>query len=150
MFGIFECQICTVESYIRGNQLEISNSKITNRYLPFSIKQIPGRGKCSKDMYRMLNEKILYQRVSRNGISRQFQGIEFKWKVLYSIPAYCSSNTKLHWFQYRILHRILATYNLLWKYKIKGDNLCTFWQTFPETLDHLFLYSEEVHPFERK
>ena len=31
------------------------------------------------------------------------------WCQNYKIPAKSCGNTKLHWFQYRILHRILAT-----------------------------------------
>lgn len=138
-----------VESYIKNNKFDITNSILTNCYLPFSITQILKREKGSKDIYRILNEKNIITK-SQQKWEREFQDIELKWKVLYSIPAYCCSNTKLHWFQYRILHRILATNNLLWKYKIKRDNLCSFCKKFPETLEHLFWYCDEVQDFWEK
>lgn len=78
---------------------------------------------------------------------REFDNIELKWKLIYIIPAKCCNNTKLHWFQYRILHRILATNDFLYKCKIKQNNLCTFCKTLPETIEHLFWYCELVQAF---
>ena len=69
------------------------------------------------------------------------------WCQIYKIPAKSCINTKLHWFQYRILHRILATNDLLLKCGIKQDNLYTFCQRVPEKIEHLFWYCNIVMEF---
>ena len=56
-------------------------------------------------------------------------------------------NTKLHWFQYRILHRILATNDLLVNMNIKQNNLCTFCNEEIEKLEHLFWQCNTVNTF---
>jgi hypothetical protein len=48
-----------------------------------------------------------------------------------------TKNTKLCWFQYRIIHRILGTNTFLYKIKVKDCNLCTFCKEEPETIEHL-------------
>ena len=84
------------ESYIRGIELKIKNFVETDCYLPFNIRQILKSGKCSKDFYKILNDKDIIHK-SQQKWEREFPATELKWKILYSIPAYCSSNTKLHW-----------------------------------------------------
>ena len=51
------------------------------------------------------------------------------------------SKHKLHWFQYRILHRILATNDLMIKMNIKQNNLEI------EKLEHLFWHCNVVNRF---
>ena len=88
-------------------------------------------------MYLSLNRKssIPKSQLRWNGI---FETNEFNWQLIYNIPAKSCNNTKLHWFQYRILHRILATNDYLFKCKIKTENSCTFCTVVPEKLEHLF------------
>ena len=47
----------------------------------------------------------------------------------------------------RILHRILATNDLLLKCGINQDNLCTFCKRFPEKIEHLFWYCNTIMEF---
>ena len=42
-------------------------------------------------------------------------------------------------------HRILATNELLYKYRIKSDPFCEYCKHETETLEHLFFYCEQVH-----
>lgn len=99
-----------------------------------------------KDMYKILNEKVIVSK-SQEKWGKTFENIELKWKLIYNIPVKCCNNTKLHWFQYRIFHRILATNDLLMKFKIKQDNSCSFCKQFPEKIEHLFWYCEIVQEF---
>ena len=91
-------------------------------------------------------KKKQYQKVKLNGIC--FFGNEIlDWCQIYKIPAKSCGNTKLHWFQYRILHRILATNDLLLKCGINQDNLCTFCQRVPKKNEPLFWYCNIVTEF---
>ena len=76
-----------------------------------------------------------------------FQNRDLNWKHIYSVRKICCQNTKLHWFQYRILHRILATNDLLMKMNIKQNNLCHFCNEEIEKLAHLFWHCNVVNRF---
>jgi hypothetical protein len=53
-------------------------------------------------------------------------------------------NVKLHWFQFRINHNILATNYFLKKIKIIDDANCNFCQKENETIEHIFWGCENV------
>ena len=48
-----------------------------------------------------------------------------------------TSDTKLKWFQYRILCRILTTNDYLYKRKVNDSDRCTLCKTEKETIRHL-------------
>ena len=61
------------------------------------------------------------------------------WKSTYKIPFSCTVQTKLQSFQYRILHRTLATNTLLVKIGILNVDNCTFCLSTSESkFVHLF------------
>ena len=88
-------------------------------------------------MYRLLTYKTVSPK-SQTKWDQIFPNIDLNWKVIYTVPKVCCKNTKLHWFQYRIVHRILATNDLLVKMNIKQNNLCTFCNEEIEKLEHYF------------
>ena len=49
-----------------------------------------------------------------------------------------TKSSKLHWFQYRIIHRILGTNKFLFKIKIKQSDKCTFCNEVTEEIEHIF------------
>ena len=55
-----------------------------------------------------------------------------------------TKDVTLRWFQYRIVHRILATNSFLTKIKILNNPLCTFCKQVEETLPHIFCECEYV------
>ena len=75
------------------------------------------------------------------------ENVNINWNNIYSISAKCCNNTKLHWFQYRILHRILATNYLLTKMNTKQSDQCTFCLAEPEKVEHLFWHCNVVNHF---
>ena len=87
-------------------------------------------------MYTILNEKnyVTKSQIKWNLI---FETVILSWTQIYNIPAKCCSNTKLHWFQYRILQRILATDDFLLKCCIKHDNLCSFVQSYLNQVNNI-------------
>ena len=60
------------------------------------------------------------------------------WKSTYKLPFSCTVQTKLQSFQYRILHRTLATNTLLVKIGILNVDNCTFCLSASESIVHLF------------
>ena len=60
------------------------------------------------------------------------------WESIYLLPRLCTVSTKLRNFQFKFLHRKIATNSFLYKIKLSETNLCCFCQTAQETLLHLF------------
>ena len=63
------------------------------------------------------------------------------------LPFRITKDTKLFWFQYRLLHRIIPTNILLYKMRIKDTTLCSFCNADEETLLHLFYSCNIVQDF---
>ena len=53
-------------------------------------------------------------------------------------------DTKLRWFQYRILNRFLTTNSFMCKIGQRIDNVCTFCKKEAETIEHLFVECKVV------
>ena len=64
-----------------------------------------------------------------------FLGLD--WTTIYSGLKNSTSDTKLKWFQYRILYRVLTTNDYLYKRKVIDSNRCTSCKTEKETISHL-------------
>ena len=137
-----------VGNYIR--QLEINLSidpePLMNCVIPFNVKLILKHKKGSQDMYRLLVYKTVIPK-SQIKWNQVFQNVDMNWKSIYTVSKICCRNTKLYWFQYRLLHRILATKYLLTKMNIEQNNLCTFCGEEVEKLEHLFWQCNTVNTF---
>lgn len=97
-------------------------------------------------MYHIFNDKSISIK-SQEKWNIIFENIDLDWKTIYNLPAKSCNNTKIHWFQYRIIHRILATNDLLLKLNIRNNNLCTFCGILPEKIQHLFWHCHVVLEF---
>ena len=135
-----------VELYIRKIGIAMNIDSLTNCFIPFNIKLLLKSRRGCRDMYQVLNKKEIIAN-SQIKWNRIFEIPHLNWHQIYSIPAKCCNNTKIHWFQFRILHRILATNDLLFKCNIKQDNLCSFCKKFPEKIEHLFWQCNIVMEF---
>ena len=102
--------------------------------------------KGSKDIYMVLINKNIVP-TSQPKWKRAFENTQLNWKQIQSKPSKCCRNTKMHWFQYRIIHRIIATNDLLTKMNIRQDNLCTFCKLEQEKIEHLFWHCNVVNQF---
>jgi hypothetical protein len=58
-------------------------------------------------------------------------------KETYSLPFITTKSSKLQWFQYRIIHRILGTNSLLYKISKKPNDKCSFCSEV-ERIEHIF------------
>ena len=70
-----------------------------------------------------------------------------KFECYFELPKSCTTDTKLIYFQYRILNRILATNTFLFKIKLSQTQNCVFCTTEPETLIHVFYECPCVRSF---
>ena len=63
--------------------------------------------------------------------------LDLDWPSIYSSLKNSTSDTRLKWFQYRILHRVLTTNDYLYKRKVTDSDGCTVCKTEKETMSHL-------------
>lgn len=61
-----------------------------------------------------------------------------KWKTAYRIPFETTKETKIQWFQYKILNRIIPTNYNLKKIGIKNCEICSLCKQHREDIEHLF------------
>lgn len=103
--------------------------------------------KGTRPMYEIFN-------LERNVV----KNYEFKWEQIFPdlkplwhvVNMKCfsiSNDVKLKWFQYRLIHRILGTNELLHKIGIKDNPLCSFCNLQNETIYHIFVECSVVKPF---
>ena len=60
------------------------------------------------------------------------------WSQIFVKAFQSTPDTKLRWFQYRIINRILTTNTFLYKIKLADTKLCTFCKDEEESLTHIF------------
>ena len=60
------------------------------------------------------------------------------WRRFFMMPHLTASEAKLRYFQFKFLHRIIATNRLLYLMKKNDSDVCSFCGTAVETLEHLF------------
>lgn len=69
----------------------------------------------------------------------QFSDIDSKdWESFFNMPRKVVSDVELQYFQYRFLHRIIATNKLLYAMGKVECNKCSFCETELESLEHIF------------
>lgn len=112
--------------------------KVHCPYIPNNIRILLKSKSGSKDMYDILKYN-LSKPVSREKWDNLFDNLNIEnWKIIYKNIFNPLAGTKLHWFQYRIIHNILGTNDLLYKIKRRNDPFCTFCKQHDETILHLF------------
>ena len=63
---------------------------------------------------------------------------DLSWRSIYLLPRLCSISTRIRNFQFKFLHRRVATNTFLFKVGISDTALCYLCKTDKETLIHLF------------
>ena len=74
---------------------------------------------------------------------QDFRGIDFDWVRIFET---CNSirDTKMRYFQYKLIHRIISTNQFLSKIHVIDDPNCTFCLVSIESLTHLFWQCRDV------
>ena len=72
---------------------------------------------------------------------------DLSWRSIYLLPRWCTISTKIKNFQFKCLHRRIATNTFLSKIGISDTALCYLCKTDKETLIHLFWECSLVKTF---
>ena len=131
------------------NNLNITTEE-TNLTKPFCpiIPQIITQDK--KGCQRLYN---VFSKNKQKPISERKWNVElnlpenFKWNQFHKLTQHITLDTNLKYFQYKLVHRILATNTFLTKIGIKNNKKCSFCKLFDETLSHLFIECDIVQNF---
>ena len=77
-------------------------------------------------------------------------GETLEWEEIYQIPFKVAIDSRSREFQYKILHRYLATNKFLHKIGLVPSSLCTFCKKESESIEHLLLKCEYSDSFWRE
>ena len=72
---------------------------------------------------------------------------QIDWNKIFRNIFNFTSDTKLIWFQYRIVHRIIATNKYLVLIGVKNNSVCNLCNNEIETIEHLFFYCIHAQKF---
>lgn len=92
----------------------------------------------SRVIYRHMITKIYSPPTSLSKWNQTFPGVNDEWSTIFRIPFLSLRETKLQYFQFRFLHRILGTNVLRHRMKLTHSPSCTFCGEHNETIEHLF------------
>ena len=137
-FLTFQGVLSAVKALWKSNAANFRNGNATHECITdtFLKTKKPNR----------LAYKILVSKKQKRPITAQTKWIAdctletqeiIDWKTVYRTPFLCTKFTKLIVFQFKLLHRRLATNSFLTKINLKDNEQCTFCQNDKETLIHL-------------
>ena len=102
------------------------------------VKKIVSNKK-AKFIYRSLIDNIVQNPTDKFLKWEKLLDIEITdWSEYFVIMKRSCRDTYLRNFQFKFLHRIIATNSFLYKIKLKDTHLCTFCKANDETIEHLF------------
>ena len=126
-----------------GNPLYRAQKNTTFSYgpfLPISMAIFYFNKKGCKDMYNVLiNRK---KETSTSILKWNENGYRFtasEWSKIFELPFKVTQESKLHWLQFQILHRLIPTNQYLHKLKLKTSPTCSFCKNDIESIEHLFI-----------
>jgi len=82
--------------------------------------------------------------LSENAVIGNLEG---NWENIYHLPFLCTTETKLRVFQFKFLHRRVATNDFLHKIGLREVDYCSFCDDATETLVHLLWYCNYTQTF---
>jgi len=125
--------IKAIKKYKESLHLKDEPSPNTTEAKPYAILQSERKGtKAIRNILRQ-NIRLLPKAVAK--WNNTFLGQD--WPAIYSSLKNSTSDTKLKWFQYRILCKVVTTNDYLYKRKVIDSDRCTFCKTEKETIYHL-------------
>ena len=99
--------------------------------------------------------KVLYNYFIKDYVQRPTAVIKWEqlsdsycnWTDIFRLPFLAVRDAKVQYFQFRFIHRLVATNSFLYKIKLKDSPICTFCKVENETLAHLFWSCEIIRSF---
>ena len=118
--------------------MEISN--VERPFIPFNFEVLLCDKKGSRRFYNIFisSKKVVRKYLDKWENKMQINFNLCKWSLVFKVPFTCTVDTKLRWFQFRLIHRILGTNSFLFKINKVDSNVCVFCKEEEETLIHLF------------
>lgn len=113
--------------------------------MSYNLKSILKDEKGCKEIYGVLKRTDIHPKAQTKYANLNYNISELEWRNYYILPFKITKNTTSQWFQYRILHRILATNSFLYKINYVDSDKCTFCNNEVETLEHLFYDCYKVY-----
>ena len=120
-------------------------TSLKNPIFPFKLGIFFKDQSGCKRMYELLNTQTITPKAQLKYANEGFLYDTREWEMFYTIPFHSVKDASLVWFQYRILHRILATNKFLHMIHYIDSDICSFCNTYPETLQHLFFKCDNVY-----
>ena len=108
----FNGVIRAVKKYISTFNFDFK--KVTNPFIPLNIEIFLKRTKGTKEFYNPLVKSITLPSGKKKW-NELFEYDDITWKNIFKLPFQITKNTKLQWFQFRVVHHILTTNSLLFK-----------------------------------
>lgn len=135
-FLIYHGILSAIRKYLKERKATEQNLRKTfGPLLPNKLKIFLKSKKGSKDMYNILTNKTEIPK-SEGKWDGSLNKVH-EWKKINTLVFSTTKSTKLQWFQYRIIHRILGTNHLLYKMNKRQNPDCSFCKEEPETIEHL-------------
>jgi hypothetical protein len=129
--------ITAISFYNKKSNIPINDlEKLNGPLIPNIIKMFMKSQKRSKDMYHILDSNLIKLKCEEKWT--EALSVILNWKEMYRLPFITTKSSKLQWFQYRIIHRILGTNSLLYKINQKPNDKCSFCLEEVETIEHIF------------
>ena len=101
----------------------------------------------SKGIYKEIRDGEIVQPTAQKKYVEFFENDDLNWKDIYSLPYQVALDTKSREFQYKLLHRYLATNDFLNKIGISSSPRCSLCDGADESLEHLFVSCQITQSF---
>ena len=101
----------------------------------------------SKGIYKEIRDGEIVQPTAQKKYVEFFEKDYLNWKEIYSLPYQVALDTKSREFQYKLLHRYLATNDFLNKIGISSSPRCSLCDGADESLEHLFVSCQITQSF---
>ena len=129
--------VLAIKTYMKALKLSESDLyRLQGPLIPFNLLIFFKSPKGSKDMYNVLISNYINPKCEEKW-SHQLNN-NYNWKQIYNMSFDTTKSSKLQWFQYRIIHRIIGTNDFLFKIKVKQSDKCSFCKEDKETIEHIF------------
>ena len=134
--------ICLSQSIPRRHKDRILNyvPPIERPTFGILVSDICHKVKLCRYMYCKIIEKLPFDIKSlpkwEHSVRRNFDNLH--WSNIFTLPKRVTLDSQLRVFQYKIIHRVLPTNDLLHKYQIRDNPYCDLCENIIENIEHTF------------
>ena len=101
----------------------------------------------TRDVSKQLNMSQSTKPANQNYYDRLFNHLgNLNWEYFWTLPFQITTEERMRYFQYKILHRIIPSNSYLKLVNIRENETCHLCQT-KETIDHMFWECHQINSF---